>query len=111
MAFKECLGFNPYKEKFLLNGEGNYPYFDNDGILNVEAVMVDDTEITYICPCCKNKGTSKPVLHRHGSCGDKSKRKTHRSTHCIGIHKADPSMKGVYIHITDRTLVDFKGKI
>ena len=112
MSLKNCLGFNSNKTQFMVNGlENKYPYLDSEGVLNVEAVKVDETEITYICPCCRNKGSRKPVLHRHGSCGDTSERKTHRATHCISTYDVDPYMKGVYIHITKRTIKDFDERL
>lgn len=64
-----------------LNQFNEFPIF--------EAFKVDSNHIYYKCPTCftkyKKDGTpyssAKPVVHKHGSCGDLSNRIEHRSHH------------------------------
>ena len=65
--------------------------------IQVEARSIDKIHIEYVCPVCRPQ-KNKPVIHRHGSCGDLSNRTEHRGSHC-------EIFRGNFeINITDNTI-------
>ena len=73
--------------------------------LNVEALSIDDTNVSYFCPCCVvGKRKKIPVIHLHGSNGLKHNRVIQYLSHHQGNEKNDyPAYLSVNIHITDMT--------
>jgi len=88
----------------------SFPYFDDEGFLNVEASMVDDVNIQFVCPRCVYR--KKPVIHYHGSSGQYHNRVEHRVAHCdkSRVKQFEDYHKGVNIHVTDNTDFKIKGK-
>ena len=85
-----------------------FPYFSEETpnyCLNVEALSIDDTNVSYFCPCCvKGKRKKLPVIHLHGSQGMKENRIIYYLSH----HQSNetnnfPNYSVVNIHITDMT--------
>ena len=76
--------------------------------IHVLADTISRKQMTYTCPVCRTKYNkdgspskrSKPVIHRHGSCGDLSNRVTDRTHHSYHPHHCHEL---VWIHITDDT--------
>ena len=73
--------------------------------MEIIAEYIDNVHVGYLCPVCKDKykadGTpyknAKPIMHRHGSCGDLTNRTESRFSHCLKIPSA------IEIKITDET--------
>ena len=80
----------------------SFPSIDESNNYCVEAIAIDETYIYYKCPRCTYR--KKPVIHQHGSDNNFKLRDEHRITHCRKGDYEDNGIRGVYIHVTNRTI-------